>query len=289
MKKNILVYILIIAIIALISIFYGIRIGKNSVSTSNDVNELANNLIQNNIIDSVTEISANTVAKSNITNTKYDVSYSSETFSSYNEENEKVCISERNIPTVINNSNPDSAKVIESDLRAIMDDVWENQIKKTSEEVKIRLNGERVLGVKYFVNMEYQTNKIITFSIKLDGDFGGVTWDGYELYSYDAQTGELLTLNNIGNDTDNLKNLIVERTKNVTASKQIQIDDTGNVGVDMLLLEKMASHGSFGILGDGIHINYQKYEIAIGAAGVIEVVIEKDVANKYIYDKYLID
>ena len=273
MKKNILVYILIIAIIALISIFYGIRIGKNSVSTSNDVNELANNLIQNNIIDSVTEISANTVAK----------------FSSYNEENEKVCISERNIPTVINNSNPDSAKVIESDLRAIMDDVWENQIKKTSEEVKIRLNGERVLGVKYFVNMEYQTNKIITFSIKLDGDFGGVTWDGYELYSYDAQTGELLTLNNIGNDTDNLKNLIVERTKNVTASKQIQIDDTGNVGVDMLLLEKMASHGSFGILGDGIHINYQKYEIAIGAAGVIEVVIEKDVANKYIYDKYLID
>ena len=61
-----------------------------------------------------------------------------------------------------------------------------------------------------------------------------------------------------------------------------------NVG-DVLLVEKRQSHGSFGILGDGIHINYHKYDIATGSAGVIEVKLEKDIANQYLLEKYNID
>ena len=282
-------YIAAIVILVAISIFVGIKLGKNSINYSNNLNQISENIIENNII--ATDNAIHEVKADNNTNKtlKYDVSYSTEHFSSYNENNEKVCESERNIPTVINNNNPDSAKVIESDLRTIMDDVWENEVKKTSEEVKIRADGDRILGVKYFVNMEYQTSRIITFSIKLDGDFGGVGWNRYELYSYDAQTGELLTLNNIGNDAENLKKQIVEKTKDITTVKQISIDDTGNVGIDKLLMEKMQSHGNFGITGDGMHINYQKYDIANGAAGIVEVLLEKDIANKYVYEKYLID
>lgn len=282
-------YIAAIVILVAISIFVGIKLGKESVNDSTDSNQVIENITTNNIIDTdnaIREVSADNKTNKNL---KYDVSYSTEHFSSYNENNEKVCESERNIPTILNNNNPDSAKVIESDLRTIMDDVWENEVKKTSEEVKIRVDGDRILGVKYFVNMEYQTSRIITFSIKLDGDFGGVSWNRYELYSYDAQTGELLTLNNIGSDAENLKKQIVEKTKDVTTVNQILIDDTGNVGIDKLLIEKMQSHGNFGITGDGMHINYQKYDIANGAAGIVEVVLEKDIANKYVYEKYLID
>lgn len=282
-------YIAAIVILVAISIFVGIKLGKESVNDSTDSNQVIDNITTNNIIDTdnaIREVSADNKTNKNL---KYDVSYSTEHFSSYNENNEKVCESERNIPTILNNNNPDSAKVIESDLRTIMDDVWENEVKKTSEEVKIRVDGDRILGVKYFVNMEYQTSRIITFSIKLDGDFGGVSWNRYELYSYDAQTGELLTLNNIGSDAENLKKQIVEKTKDVTTVNQILIDDTGNVGIDKLLIEKMQSHGNFGITGDGMHINYQKYDIANGAAGIVEVLLEKDIANKYVYEKYLID
>lgn len=282
-------YIAAIVILVAISIFVGIKLGKESVNDSTDSNQVIENITTNNIIDTdnaIREVSADNKTNQNL---KYDVSYSTEHFSSYNENNEKVCESERNIPTILNNNNPDSAKVIESDLRTIMDDVWENEVKKTSEEVKIRVDGDRILGVKYFVNMEYQTSRIITFSIKLDGDFGGVSWNRYELYSYDAQTGELLTLNNIGSDAENLKKQIVEKTKDVTTVNQILIDDTGNVGIDKLLIEKMQSHGNFGITGDGMHINYQKYDIANGAAGIVEVLLEKDIANKYVYEKYLID
>ena len=282
-------YIAAIVILVAISILVGIKLGKESVNDSTYSNQVIENITTNNIIDTdnaIREVSADNKTNKNL---KYDVSYSTEHFSSYNENNEKVCESERNIPTILNNNNPDSAKVIESDLRTIMDDVWENEVKKTSEEVKIRVDGDRILGVKYFVNMEYQTSRIITFSIKLDGDFGGVSWNRYELYSYDAQTGELLTLNNIGSDAENLKKQIVEKTKDVTTVNQILIDDTGNVGIDKLLMEKMQSHGNFGITGDGMHINYQKYDIANGAAGIVEVVLEKDIANKYVYEKYLID
>ena len=282
-------YIAAIVILVAISILVGIKLGKESVNDSTDSNQVIENITTNNIIDTdnaIREVSADNKTNKNL---KYDVSYSTEHFSSYNENNEKVCESERNIPTILNNNNPDSAKVIESDLRTIMDDVWENEVKKTSEEVKIRVDGDRILGVKYFVNMEYQTSRIITFSIKLDGDFGGVSWNRYELYSYDAQTGELLTLNNIGSDAENLKKQIVEKTKDVTTVNQILIDDTGNVGIDKLLIEKMQSHGNFGITGDGMHINYQKYDIANGAAGIVEVVLEKDIGNKYVCEKYLID
>ena len=170
-----------------------------------------------------------------------------------------------------------------------MDDFWENDIKVTSEEVKVRDADEDILGVKYFVNLEYQSDNVITFSIKLDGDFGGVSWNQYELYSYDAQTGELLTLNNVSTNSESLKVLLGERTKEQAKANQIQIDDTEKIGVDILLVEKMQSHGSFGILGDGIHINYHKYDIATGAAGVIEVKLEKDTANQYLLEKYNID
>ena len=264
--------------------FFGISIGKNANKNVN--NNIISNTINNNEVDTnVVEVSAgNTISTS-----KYDVSYATEYYSSYNEKNERVCTSERNIPTVVNNENPDSAKVIESDLRAIMDEVWENEVKPTSDEVKISGDTETMLGVKYFVNMEYQTSKIITFSIKMNGDFGGVTWNVYELYSYDAKSGELLTLNNVAKDTTSLKNALIEKTKKVTTDNKIQIDDTGKVGVDNLLLEKMAMHGSFGIMGNGIHINYHKYDIAIGSAGVVEVVLDKDTANTYLSDNYIID
>ena len=285
MEKKSKINLLVILIIISISVFFGISIGKNA-NKNVDNNNIISNTINNNEVDTnVVEVSAgNTISTS-----KYDVSYSTEYYSSYNEKNERVCTSERNIPTVINNENPDSAKVIESDLRAIMDEVWENEVKPTSDEVKISGDTETMLGVKYFVNMEYQTSKIITFSIKMNGDFGGVTWNVYELYSYDAKSGELLTLNNVAKDTTSLKNALIEKTKKVTTDNKIQIDDTGKVGVDNLLLEKMAMHGSFGIMGNGIHINYHKYDIAIGSAGVVEVVLDKDTANTYLSDNYIID
>ena len=285
MEKKSKINLLVILIIISISVFLGISIGKNA-NKNVDNNNIISNSINNNEVDTnVVEVSAgNTISTS-----KYDVSYATEYYSSYNEKNERVCTSERNIPTVINNENPDSAKVIESDLRAIMDEVWENEVKPTSDEVKISGDTETMLGVKYFVNMEYQTSKIITFSIKMNGDFGGVTWNVYELYSYDAKSGELLTLNNVAKDTTSLKNALIEKTKKVTTDNKIQIDDTGKVGVDNLLLEKMTMHGSFGIMGNGIHINYHKYDIAIGSAGVVEVVLDKDTANTYLSDNYIID
>ena len=287
MEKKSKMNLLVIVIIIVGSIFLGIIIGKSASKTPVNINNVTSNTVVSNEIstDSVLEVSA----EENAATVKYDVSYSTEYYSSYNEKNERVCTSERNIPTVLNDKNPDSAKVIESDLRAIMDEVWENEVKPTSDEVKISGNSETMLGVKYFVNMEYQSSKVITFSIKMNGDFGGVTWNVYELYSYDAKTGELITLDNVAKDSTSLKNVLIEKTKKVTTDNKIQIDDTGNVGVDNLLLEKMAMHGSFGIMGNGIHINYHKYDIAIGSAGVVEVVLDKETANTYLLENYIID
>ena len=282
MKKELKYLVIVIIIIALL---IGVSMAKNKEEKQeeNIVNEAQNNMVTD------TAVSVINAADNQNNTSRYDVTFSTEYFSSYNEKNERVCSSERNIPTIVNPSNPDSAKVIESDLRTIMDDFWENDIKVTSEEVKVRDADEYVLGVKYFANLEYQSDKVITFSIKLDGDFGGVSWNQYELYSYDAQTGELLTLNNVSTNSESLKVLLGERTKEQAKANQIQIEDTEKVGVDVLLVEKMQSHGSFGILGDGIHINYHKYDIATGAAGVIEVKLEKDTANQYLLEKYNID
>ena len=111
MEKKSKINLLVILIIIIISVFFGISIGKNANKNVN--NNIISNTINNNEVDTnVVEVSAgNTISTS-----KYDVSYATEYYSSYNEKNERVCTSERNIPTVVNNENPDSAKVIESEL-----------------------------------------------------------------------------------------------------------------------------------------------------------------------------
>ena len=219
---------------------------------------------------------------------KVSVKYETETYETKNDEGKVVCHSERNIPIVSNPAYMRGAKRIENTLKGTMNDLWNNDLKRFSDDAKnIELENGPV-GVKYMANLEYQTDEIVTFSLIIDGDFGTTAMGAHELYTFDIKTGENLSLESSSNNSSELINNIIVLTKEAIKERGIHITVHDNETEDMVITSNMSRQGHFGILADGIHVNYQKYDITKESDQVIGVTLEKNKSNSLLKDEYKI-
>lgn len=216
------------------------------------------------------------------------VDYKTEKYETKNDDGDVVCLNERNIPTVSNDAYPRGAKRIENALRSIMNDMWNNDLKRYSDDSKELGTAEKPLGVKYMANLEYQTPNVVTFSIKMEGDFGAESWNSYELYTFDVKTGFTVSLESSSAKAEEMTKDIMSLTKKAIKEKGINISLKEGESEDSVITTNMNRQGHFGILADGIHVNYQKYDLTTENDQILEVVLEANKANSFLKDEYKI-
>ena len=219
---------------------------------------------------------------------KYYATYETEKYEAKNEAGKVSAKNERNVITLTNAAYPKAAALIQQSLRSTMDAEWNNDLKRAADDYNDAGSGEEEVGVTYKVNLEYQNENFITFSIIMSGGFGGVTWNADYLYSFNTKNGERIGIDTCTEHPDQLISNLVQATKKVMKDNNYPVQDVRNEGEDSLYTQSMSKEGCFGILEDGIHVKHQKYEISDGASGVINVTLDKSTSNSLLKDNYKI-
>jgi cell division protein FtsL len=219
---------------------------------------------------------------------KYYATYETEKYETKNQAGEVSVINERNIITLTNAAYPKAATLIQQALRSTMDDEWNNDLKRAADDYSEAGSAGHEVGVTYKVNLEYQNENFVTFSITMTGGYGGVGWTADYIYSFDAKTGERIGIDTCTEHPDQLISTLVQATKKVMADNNYPVQDTRNEGEDSLYTQSMSKEGCFGILEDGIHVKHQKYEISGGSSGVIDVTLDKTRSNSLLKENYKI-
>ena len=132
---------------------------------------------------------------------------------------------------------------------------------------------------KYMADLEYQTPNVVTFSIKMEGDFGAESWNSYELYTFDVKTGYTVSLESSSAKAEEMTQDIMSLTKKAIKEKGINISLKEGESEDSVITTNMNRQGHFGILADGVHVNYQKYDLTTENDQILEVVLEANKAN----------
>ena len=218
----------------------------------------------------------------------YYATYETEKYEAKNEAGEVSAKNERNVITLTNAAYPKAAALIQQTLRSTMDAEWNNDLKRAADDYSGEVSDEETIGVTYKVNLEYQNENFVTFSITMTGGFGGVTWNADYIYSFDTKNGERIGIDTCTEHPDQLISNLVQATKKVMKDNNYPVQDIRNEGEDSLYTQSMSKEGCFGILEDGIHVKHQKYEISDGASGVINVTLDKSTSNSLLKDNYKI-
>lgn len=219
---------------------------------------------------------------------KYYATYETEKYEAKNEAGEVSAKNERNVITLTNAAYPKAAALIQQTLRSTMDAEWNNDLKRAADDYSGEVSDEETIGVTYKVNLEYQNENFVTFSITMTGGFGGVTWNADYIYSFNTKNGERIGIDTCTDHPDQLISNLVQATKKVMKDNNYPVQDIRNEGEDSLYTQSMSKEGCFGILEDGIHVKHQKYEISDGASGVINVTLDKSTSNSLLKDNYKI-
>lgn len=106
----------------------------------------------------------------------------------------------RNIPSITNNSNKEVADKITNYLTDISNKEWDN-IKKTTDDVVESNVKEEDMGITLLYKESIVTSGRLSFTLEMTGNFGGVSWNNESAYNFDAKTGKILTLKDIGQGT----------------------------------------------------------------------------------------
>ena len=211
----------------------------------------------------------------------YTISYKEETYSTKNKEGIENTNSKRNVITIENKINPNAASLIERKLNEISDKMWE-EIKNMADDSNE--NSSTGLGVSYLIETGEVTNNRLTFIVNTVGSFGGIPWDNNEGYNFDATTGNLLKLSDLGTEVfDYVYNQsITQIEKNNTESSCLEEDwkDRAKAELD--------KDGNWYFTKEGIKVIFPKYSLACGAEGSKIINISKKDINPYLNDKYKI-
>ncbi len=103
----------------------------------------------------------------------------------------------RNIPSITNSSNKEVANTITNYLTEVSNKEWDN-IKKTTDDVVESNVKEEDMGITLLYKESIVTSGRLSFTLEMTGNFGGVTWNNESAYNFDAKTGKILTLKDIG-------------------------------------------------------------------------------------------
>lgn len=261
-KNNNLIVIILMGIIILILVVLCILFATSKISL---------NLDENNKIEEKQDKS------SSQKNNDYKISYKDEEYITKNSHNNDSTINKRNIISVKNNDNEKSALAIESKLNDISNKEWE-EIKNMADESKE--NTYDGIGVNYIFKNGVINGSRLTFLANVSGSFGGVLWLSDEGYNFDAETGELLKLEDIGTSVyDYVYNTCISNLEGETS-----LFDNWKDSVK----EELNKDGNWYFTDNGIRIVFQKYSISDGSFGIKIVDIKKNEINKYLLDKYKI-
>lgn len=208
----------------------------------------------------------------------YTINYKEEVYVTKNSKNVESTKSKRNIIKISNDKNEDAASSIETKLNLISDKQWE-EIKNMADETKE--NTYQVVGVNYLFKTGIINDNRLTITASMDGDFGGVGWTSDEGYNFDAATGNLLKLNDIGTGVyDYLYNSSI----NELEKNNYTLIENWKEKVK----EELNKDGNWYFTNNGMKINFPKYSITDGASGIITIDIAKEDINQYLFDKYKI-
>lgn len=211
----------------------------------------------------------------------YVIKYEEETYTTKNKDNIENTKSKRNIVTIESKNNPNAASLMENKLNDISNSQWEDIRKNADESYE---NSSTGLGVNYLIKTGVVTNNRLTFLISTEGSFGGVSWDSNEGYNFDATTGNLLKLDDIGDGVlDYIYNQSISQIeKDNNDSSCLEIDWKDKVKVEL------NKNGNWYFATDGIKVIFPKYSIACGAGGSKIIDFNKSDINFYLDDKYKI-
>lgn len=250
-------------------------------SVKDEVNE-----VKNEIDDAKNEFNAvkNEITSGFSSERNYEISFDDEEYVTRNSENEVVFRNTRNIPTVKCGNNLDAAKKIEESLRGITDKQWKEINDSADEYTAGGMKAyDHPYGVSYMMKTLAKNNKYVTIQIDQGGSMGGVSWTGIELFTYDAETGNLLTIDDMAKDSDSLKQFLREKTKAFITENYQHIQEND---VDSKINQILDQNGNYGLAEDRFIVVLPKYSIGDGASGVKTVEIDKSDINDYLVDKY---
>lgn len=275
-NKNNKVVVLLIAIIIVILAVLCILFAKNIITFNS---KTTNDLNQNNINDKSND---DNQSKEDQNTKSYTINYKEENYTTKNKDGIENSSSKRNIISVENKYNTNAASLIESKLNEISNKMWED-IKETAD-TSYELSYTGLLGVNYLIATGQVTNNRLTFIINTIGSFGGVPWDNNEGYNFDATTGYLLKLTNLGTGVfDYIYNQsITQIEKNNTESSCLEEDWKDRVKTEL------NKDGNWYFTKDGIKVIFPKYSLACGAEGSKFIDISKNDINPYLNVQYKI-
>lgn len=271
MKKIILPILLIIIILGYIYI--------NNKKTSSYINQESDSADE---VERVDNQQVN-VGKVEEVKDKYKITYKYEEYKVKEDTTDYYIVSKRNLPVITNAYNKKAAEKIVDSLTKFSNIEW-NSIKDASDAYSdLTYEG---LGVNLIISTGSITSGRLTFTLKLDGGFGGVSWIHETGYNYDSKTGELLTLNNISNNNDdNVKNTVKKYLFSVVEKKYINGSSCIYDNWKSTFEKDFDNYGWY-FTPEGIRIIIPKYGIACGAGGIISVVVEKDSLKNNLKDEY---
>ena len=266
MKKGkvIIIILLIIIIIGLISFVTLLLTGAINLNVKNG-NNIANEKVSKENVES------------NLEN-MFNITYKEEEYSATNDRNIEIR-NLRNIPTVTSSQKPNAAEKITNYLVDISNKEWKI-IKKATDDY-VDANSFNDLGVTYLYRNSIINKNRLSFILQMNGGFGGVTWSSEEGFNFDANTGEVLTLKNIGEDTYSIvKEECLEYIETAEKTKSQNLYDSDQRrDIDVLL----NTVGIWYFEYNQLIVVFPKYSIGPKA---IKIKIKKSIINDSLYDKY---
>lgn len=287
--KNFLRFIFVIIILA-VGIYIGINYNEHRRTIKN------NNLLNNNNVIEKEENRSYSNNENTVSNTENDfiITFKEEENVVKTPKGFIAITNKRNVPKIENKNNPEAAKKIENELLKISDAMW-NSVNKNADEYALGmdeyLDSNSEIGVSYIISTGNQNDKIITFNIETSGSMGGVSWDNYEGYNFDIDTGDRLTLKSISNDYSKFTKFITgEMEKSIKeqgilddVKEYISMEEGATLENKLIEYEKS---GNWYFEDDKLVIAMPKYSIGYGAMGTIITNIKIEDINEHLKDKY---
>lgn len=186
----------------------------------------------------------------------------------------------RNIPNITNSNRKKVADKITKYLTDISNKEWDNIKKTTDDVVKSNINYED-MGITLLYKDSIITNGRISFTLEMAGNFGGTTWNNESAYNFDAKTGKILTLKDIGQGAfDIIKKECedyIEMSEEINS--QVYYEKEERQSLDELLNKEETWYFEY----NQLVVVFPKYSIS---PHQVKIPIAKSKINDSLYDQY---
>lgn len=275
MKKTIgIILAILITVVIMLLVFIGLLLtGIVNINIDNKIKETNNNIINNE-------------PKKDIL---FDITYMEEEYNTKSDDGKIVTNNKRNIPVIVSKDRPEVANKIVSYLTKESDEFWNSNVKPMADQM-IETNIQTdLLGVTHMFSTNLINEYIISFQLKTDGSFGGVSWNSISGYNFDAQTGELLSLNDIMSNADDfIANECKDDIITIAKSSEKELNENWENEFKNHIINNTKGYY---LKKDGISIVFNKYEMEeiLGFLyGFYNINIPKENINNYLKEEYRI-